>query len=175
MRFKYLFLLWLLSFMVGCVANETETVPEDANEAYYQSIKHLTGLQHQPRMQKADSAEVIFYDDPDGDPKRYTRFYKSFPTEDSSVIQALKASVDKHFVRIEYPRECRSEGKFYLFADGNPMQTVYFSNRGDSCSHLYFIADGWFFYMDMDSTTVNLINRLKQMATKPEVKDTEAN
>lgn len=172
MRFKLLLGVGLIALLASCGQAETQKEPLDANEAYYESIKHLTGLEHQPRMQKADSAEVIFYDNPDGDPKRYTRFYTSVPTNDSAVIAALKTSVDKHFVRIEYPRECRSEGKFHLFAEGNPMQTVYFSNRGDSCSYLYFIADGWFFYMDIDSTDNRLLNRLKSVATKPDTVET---
>jgi hypothetical protein len=157
-----------LAAITSCVNNESNTATVDANEAYYQSIKNLTGLKHQPRMQNADSTEVIFYDNPDGDPKRYTRFYKSISSNSNSLIKALKNSVNKHFVRIEYIRKCRSEGKFYLFAEGNPMQTVYFSNRGDSCSHLYFIADGWFFYMDMDPGTLQVLDSLKTIAKKPE-------
>jgi hypothetical protein len=156
-------------FLFSC-GNNTQQKPApviDANVAYYESIKHLTGLEFQPRIQKADSVQVLFYTDPDGDPKRYTRFYTWYPSADSNVVKNMKQSVDKHFERIEKVKDCRSEGKMHFFAEGNPMQTVYFSNRGDSCNHLYFIADGWFFYMPMDSSSANMLKALKLQSTEP--------
>lgn len=154
-------------FVSSCENNIKQNAPVDANQAYYESIKHLTGLAFQPRIQKADSVEIMFYDNPDGDPKRYTRFYKWFPTSDSDIVKVMKHSVDKHFTRIEKVKDCRSEGKMHFFAAGNPMQTVYFSNRGDSCNHLYFIADGWFFYMPMDSMTITKLKELKAQSVQP--------
>lgn len=158
--------------LIGCIVsscgNETkQKAPIDANQAYYESIKHMTGLAFQPRIQKADSVEIMFYDNPDGDAKKYTRFYKWFPSSDSSIVKEMKQSVDKHFERIEKVKDCRSEGKMHFFAEGNPMQTVYFSNRGDSCNHLYFIADGWFFYMPMDSSTALKLKELKALSLVP--------
>jgi hypothetical protein len=158
----------VISLLVSSCGNETaQKKPVDANQAYYESIKHMTGLAFQPRIQKADSVEIMFYDNPDGDPKRYTRYYKWFPSSDSNIVNDMKQSVDKHFERIERVKDCRSEGKMYFFAEGNPMQTVYFSNRGDSCNHLYFIADGWFFYMPMDSSTAGKLKELKARSLIP--------
>lgn len=158
----------LIGLLVSsCGNNTTQKAPVDANEAYYESIKHMTGLEFQPRIQKADSVEIMFYDNPDGDSKRYTRYYKWFPSSDSNIVMEMQQSVDKHFVRIEKVKDCRSEGKMHFFADGNPIQTVYFSNRGDSCNHLYFIADGWFFYMPMDSSTASALRKLKAKSLEP--------
>ena len=166
MHLRFIFFLSGIFFLGACQNRQAK--PVDANEAYYQSIKHMTGLEFQPRMQRADSVQVLFYDDPDGDPKRYTRFYSWFPSSDSDVVQSVKKSVDKHFIRIEKVKPCRSEGKIYLYQGDNPMQTIYFSNRGDTCNHLFFIADGWFFYMDMDSATARFLKDLKRQAVKPE-------
>jgi len=144
-----------------------EKVVEDANIAYYNSIKHLTGLQFQPRVQKGDSIQLVYYKNPDGEAKRYSRFYTEYNSADSVLINILKKSIDKHFIRIEKVKDCRNEGKFHFFKEGNPTQTVYFANRGDSCNHLYFIQDGWFFYMDMDSTTAQVLKSYKPMAKTP--------
>lgn len=165
--FFFIFLLctgWLV--FTGCKSNEPVPV-KDANIAYYDSIKHLTGLDFQPSIKEADSVQVLFYDNPDGDPRRYTRYYKWINSNDTGVVRAMKQSIDKSFERIEQVKDCRSEGKVYFFAGGNPIQTVYFSNRGDSCSHLYFIADGWFYYMKMDSSSAIMLKDLKAKSFKP--------
>jgi len=150
-----------IMLLMSCGTNSAKQEPVDANKVYFESIRHMTGLEFQPRIQQSDSVEVLFYTDPDGDPKRYTRFYTWLPSSDSSVVLPMKQSVDKHFERLEKVRNCRSEGKIHFFADGNPTQTVYFSNRGDTCNHLFFIADGWFFYMPMDSITAVKLKQLK--------------
>jgi hypothetical protein len=158
----------LLCFLIyACGENRVSKEPIDANAAYFNSIKHMTGLEFQPRIQQADSVQVLFYDNPDGDPKRYTRFYTWYPSSEPSVVTFMKSSVAKHFERIEKVKDCRSEGKIHFFAGENPMQTLYFSNRGDTCNHLYFIADGWFFYMPMDSSTALKLKELKTLAYEP--------
>ena len=158
--------------IAGCgadtsVESNSNAPVEDANVAYYNSIRHLTGLQFQPRVQKGDSIQIVYYKNPDGEAKRYSRFYTEYNSNDTALINALKKSIDKHFVRIEKVKDCRNEGKFHFFSAGNPMQTIYFANRGDSCNHLYFIQDGWFFYMDMDSATASLLKSYKPKAVTP--------
>jgi hypothetical protein len=160
-------LICLLGTSCGSNDKQQNSPVVDANQSYYESIRHMTGLEFQPRIQKGDSVEVIFYTDPDGDPKRYTRFYTLYSSTDTAMVVALKQSVNKHFERIERVKDCRSEGKVHFFANGNPTQTVYFSNRGDSCNHLYFIADGWFFYMSMDSSTSGRLSELKKKSIAP--------
>lgn len=140
----------------------------DANHAYYDSIKHLTGLEFDDRIQGADSAVFNFYDNPDGDAKRYTRFYRSYATGDSMILATLARAANRHFDRLEKIRDCRSQGKIFLFENGRPRQTLYFSNRGDTCNHLYFIKDGWFYYMPMDSAAAGLLKDLKANATRME-------
>ncbi len=166
-RFSVILIFLAPLFFASCQTEPQESPPVDANAAYFESIKHLTGLTFQPGIARADSVQVIFYTNPDGDAKRYTRFYTLLPSTDSLVVTAMKHSVDKHFERLEKIRDCRSQGKIYFFAEGNPVQTVYFSNRGDSCNHLYFIADGWFYYMPMDSSTALTLKALRADAAEP--------
>jgi len=168
--FKYHFLICLAACCIlACEPNIQKQEPIDANKAYYESIRHMTGLEFQPNIMQADSVEVLFYTNPDGDPGRYTRFYNRVPATDSGLVISMKQSINKHFERLEKVKDCRSEGKIHFFAAGNPVQTVYFSNRGDSCNHLYFIADGWFYYMPMDSSTAVGLRQLKVLSAAPKL------
>ena len=162
------FILLAICTVVLISCGNKQQRPVDANEAYYDSIKNLTGLQFDERLNHNDSAIFILYDNPDGEAKRYTRFYKEYNTADSSMIAVIENGCKKKFSRLEQIKSCRSEGKIHLFESGRPKQTLYFSNRGDNCNHLYFIKDGWFYYMDMDSATAGLIRQVRPLAIKPE-------
>lgn len=164
--------LLILSFSIFLIAcNDGQPKVQDANEAYYDSIKNLTGIEFDERLKSADSLIFNFYDNPDGDAKRYTRFYTEYATIDTVPLRIITEATNKKFTRLEQIKDCRSQGKIFLFENAKPKQTIYFSNRGDSCNHLYFIKDGWFYYMDMDSTTAHLLNTLKPMAKKPSGSD----
>jgi hypothetical protein len=163
---KYYLIVVLIGCLIACGTKQQK--PLDANEAYYESIKHLKAREFEQRFNNNDSAHFILYDNPDGDPKRYTRFYKEFGAKDTTMLQILAAGCNKSFIRLEKIKPCRSEGKIHFFEQGKPKQTLYFSNRGDSCNHLYFIKDGWFYYMDMDSTTSGLIKKIRPLVKKPE-------
>lgn len=160
------YLLCCLAFGWGACQNQSHP-RADANVAYYHSIKHLTGVEFDERLKLVDSLRFLFYDNPDGDEKRYTRFYAEYHTVDPSIIRVVQQAADKKFNRLERIRQCRSQGKIFLFEKGIPKQTLYFSNRGDSCSHVYFIKDGWFYYMEMDSATAKLLSLLRPVAQKP--------
>jgi hypothetical protein len=155
--------LFLLFF--SCQPFEKRTT--DANIAFYDSIKHLTGLEFQPVINEADSVQVWFYNNPDGDEKRYTRYYKWVVSGDQATVGIFKKSINKNFERLERKKDCRSEGKIFFYKNENPLQTVYFSNRGDSCNHFYFISDGWFYYMPMDSISANVLKEFKAAAIEP--------
>jgi hypothetical protein len=163
---KYFLIVVVIGCLIACGTKQQK--PVDANEAYYESIKSMTGAEFDERFNNNDSAHFILYDNPDGDPKRYTRFYKEFGTKDTAMLQILAAGYNKTFIRVEKIMPCRSEGKIHFFEKGNPKQTLYFSNRGDSCNHLYFIKDGWFYYMDMDSATSELLKDLRGLVKKPD-------
>ncbi len=126
-----------------------------------------TGFDAVPRLRETDSIQVLYYDDPDGDSVRYSRFYKYTITTDSLVIQQLLSGFEKSFNESLMTRACRSEGKMYLFADEREVKTIYFSTRCDSCCYLYFIRDGRFLYVDMNDTVRSVISKLKKESRKP--------
>jgi hypothetical protein len=164
---RVLFGFFLLLFACKNSSTNPPIKHLDANEAYYDSIKKFTGLEFDERLKESDSLVFFFYDNPDGDVKRYTRFYTQYSTIDSVSISVISQSANKKFIRLERIKDCRSQGKIFLFEKSRPKQVLYFSNRGDSCNHIYFIKDGWFYYMDMDSSTVSLLNEFKADAVKP--------
>jgi hypothetical protein len=129
------------------------------------TIKYVEGIDLQINMRETDSVQAIFYDDPDGDPERYTRFFKYTATTDTGFIRPLLRSIRQPFREYQAVKDCRSEGKAYLFKKGNdnPLQTIYFSTRCDSCCYVYFIKNGKFYYMNM---TDELAVQLQQARSK---------
>lgn len=109
------------------------------------------GLDLIPVVKQTDSVQILFYKDPDGDPKRYTRFFTHLSTTDSILTRTLLNSLDQSFQEYSQVKDCRSEGKMYLFKQGaeDPLQTIYFSTRCDSCCYVYYINNGLFYYMNM--------------------------
>lgn len=125
------------------------------------------GIDAEPRLTGTDSIQVLYYDDPDGDSLRYSRFFRYAVTADTGTIQQLISGLYSTYTDQLQPRACRSEGKMFLFAGEQEVKTVYFSTRCDSCCYLYFIKDGRFLYFPLDDTTRTLIRELKAKSLKP--------
>lgn len=132
------------------------------------TIRFFTGLDLQPQISKADSAQVLFYNNPYGDPDRYTRYFTLLSTKDSSLIHLVLKNLDKPFSEQQQVRNCRSEGKMYLFERGgiDPLQTIYFATSCDTCCYLYYIRNGSFYYFELDKATQNILLSNKTKAKK---------
>jgi hypothetical protein len=120
-----------------------------------------------PEFSEVDSIQIIYYDDPYGDPKRYSRFYSYVSTENSEVISTILSNFKKEFSLSSEVTKCHSEGKIYLFNRAEDIKTIYFSSRPDTCSFLYFIKDGMFFKFELDDTVRNTLALEKKYAIKP--------
>jgi hypothetical protein len=129
----------------------------------------LKAIDLQPEMRGTDSVQALFYNDPDGDPKRYTRFFKVASTIDTGVVSPVLRSLDQSFQEYENVKDCRSEGKIYLFKKGveDPLQTIYFSTRCDTCCYVYYIRNGRFYYMPMTTELDSTLKRIRQGAREP--------
>ena len=145
--------------MISCADDKKAPAKESPSE--YQPKK---GLEAEPAIQKTDSLQILFYDDPDGDSLRYARFYSYTTSKDSVVINALLKDLDKPFEQLNQVKKCRSEGKLYLFAEKEPLKTIYFSTRCDSCCYLYFIKDGAFLYFPLSKELNAILNEQKPQA-----------
>ncbi len=115
----------------------------------------------------ADSLQILYYDDPDGDSLRYSRFYSYVSTADTLVLNTLMSDLHRPFVETGERRQCRSEGKIYLYGDSEPLKTIYFSTRENGCRYLYLIRDGNFLYFDMGPETVRMLEQQQAGSIKP--------
>lgn len=127
------------------------------------------GMDLQPGMRTADSVQALFYKDPDGDPRRYTRFFTVASVTDSSLVQPVLRSLEQSFQEYASVKDCRSEGKLYLFKKGmeNPLQTIYFSSRCDTCCYVYYIRNGRFYYMPFTPELGSTLKNIRKAAREP--------
>lgn len=121
----------------------------------------------EPNLWKADSLQVLYYDNPEGDSLRYSRFFSYTATPDSNKINFLLNELDQRFVKQDNKKDCRSEGKLFLLNREEILKTIYFSTRGDSCSYMYFIKDGSFIYFPMPENARKFFRENKRFAKKP--------
>jgi hypothetical protein len=123
-----------------------------------------TGTTLEPRFLEMDSVAVLFYNDPFGeDAERYTRYYKTFTSNNDSIIDLLKANMAETFTE-DSLRNCRSEGKMYCFSKGKVIQTVYFNTRQNGCLQLYFINTARYYYFRPMPALVEQLAKVKSMA-----------
>jgi len=128
-----------------------------------------TGVDVDARFEQADSTVFVFYDDPfTQDSLRYTRYYKQYESTASSYIKPMQAALQLPFTRLEKVKPCRSEGKLWVFAKGKVFQTVYFAFTKSGCAFIYFIKDGFFYYMDIQQPFINTLLSAKTLAKAPE-------
>jgi hypothetical protein len=161
-------LLFVLLQSCGDAGKKKETKErENANGNSTEIRIANRGIDAEPRLLITDSVQVLYYDDPDGDSLRYSRYFRYAVTADTGTIKQLMSGFQKPFADQLQPRDCRSEGKMFLFAGEQEVKTVYFSTRCDTCCYLYFIKDGKFLYFHLDDTTRNIIRELKKESRKP--------
>ena len=128
-------------------------------------------------LRGADSVQILFFTDPYGkDSLRYTRFFKHYNTSDTAIVNPLLKNLDKLFVMRNEVMNCRSEGKLFFFKGEQELKTVYFNtganakadaSNNENCTFLYFIKDGGFYYLSIDTATIALLKSLKPKAVEP--------
>jgi hypothetical protein len=152
-------------FLAAC---NTEPKKTEAAKNQVDSTKFRTALDIEPDLRNTDSLEIVYYDNPDGDPERYTRFFKFTASSDSSDIATLVKNIDQPIVSTELGK-CRSQGKIFFRNQSDIINTLYFSTRGDSCSYLYYIKTGAYYYVKINKEAENVINRNRPFAKAPGV------
>jgi len=164
-HFFFLFVIVVMAYACSNASNsQTGSVDTAANDV---SLQQKTGKEVESKLWEADSLQILYYDNPDGDSLRYTRFFTYTTTTDTANIKQLLKEMEQPFEYRHDVRKCRSEGKIYFFNGENPLKTLYFSTRGDSCSYLYYISDGMFHYFPLSNETVSFLKQNKKAAIKP--------
>ena len=162
----YFFFSMFLFFSCSSVPDKTvDEIKVDSFGA--NEYKKKTGLETEPVIGKTDSLQLVYYDNPDGDSLRYSRFFTYVNTTDSVVINSLLHDLEQPFETVNEVKKCRSEGKIYLLGRQESLKTIYFSTRGDSCTYLYFIKDGAFFYFPLSENFKSILAIHRNKALKP--------
>jgi hypothetical protein len=125
----------------------------------------------EPKLRNIDSVQLLYFDDPNGDSLRYTRYYKYTNSSDSTVINPLKRGLHQSFTTEANTRECRSEGKIYAYGKGEVLKTLYFNTGEDSCGYIYLISNGAFMYMKMTPGVRSILRQQKAKAVVPTATD----
>lgn len=167
MRINDIFLLLLIFFLLACNSITGETKEDSPSAANPETKAPQTVRDIEPNLSKADSLQILYYDNPDGDSLRYTRFFKLAETTDTSQINTLLNELNQVHVQEPKVRPCRSEGKLFLLKGEDVLKTIYFSTRGDSCRYFYFIKEGTFIYFPLTEKAMRLLQQSKGMARKP--------
>lgn len=150
----------LLNSLQACepAANNTAATKEDS------IVLITTGLALEPGLAEADSVNILFYTNPfTAEKERYTRFYTSYQTAADTVLPLLKANLAQPFVE-DTLRDCRSEGKMFVYRKGKVAQTIYFTTQSPACTHLYFINTGRYYYFPFQKALQQRLKVLKTLA-----------
>jgi hypothetical protein len=159
-----LFFYLILLVLYSCKSRQQQKVATNSTVPGPANIIELD-----TRLQQADSVVLIFYRDPFGpDSLRYTRFYSQYNDADSGIVFSLKRNLQQAFTRLEKIKDCRSEGKIWVFSKGKIFQTVYFAFQKPACKFLYVIKDGWFYYVDVQPSFIDQLLQLKPLAKEIE-------
>lgn len=167
---KGILTFYLLLIFISCNNNNEGKITrtDSTNEFADTSFNELkSGLTIEPLLNQADNLQVLYYNNPDGDSLRYARFYKFLETNDSIMISQILRNLDQPANQRLAVNNCRSEGKIYILKNQEPLKTVYFSTRCDSCCYLYFIKDGAFFYFNLSNNLKITIQGKKAQSQDP--------
>lgn len=157
--------LGIASLLLSCNSNDKKQQSgSELTKDTTVNTTELTALDVEPKLRKADSLQILYYDDPDGDSLRYTRFFRYTITKDPATLNDLIGSLSNPVEKYNENKKCRSEGKIYVFdkQKEEPLKTIYFSTRCDTCCYLYYIKEGVFYY---SSLSINFKNKLKENKT----------
>lgn len=154
--------LGIASVLLSCNSNEKkQQTGSELTKDTTVKTSVPTGLDLEPKLRKADSLQILYYDNPDGDSLRYTRFFQYIVTKDPTTINELLGNLSKPVEQRSEIKKCRSEGKIYIFGNQTeePLKTIFFSTRCDTCCYLYYIKEGIFYYSPL---SINFKNKLKE-------------
>ncbi|QGW27180.1 hypothetical protein [Phnomibacter ginsenosidimutans] len=159
--FDYTLLLMVACLLVACQSNQRTNTATTAKDS---TVLITTGLGLEPDLAAADSISILFYKHPFTDDKeQYTRFYTSYQTTTDTVLTLLKENMAQPFTE-DSLRDCRSEGKMFVYSKGKVAQTIYFTTQSAACTHLYFINTGRYYYFPFQAVLQQRLIALKTLA-----------
>ena len=164
---KKIFLLLIPVVMINSCISTGNKDAEPTTGNKLDSVVFNTGIDIIPDIRNMDSLQILFYDNPDSDSLRYDRYFTYVSLNDTSFINTLLENLAKPFQQYDAVKKCRSEGKMYIYSNGRPINTVYFSTRCDKCCYLYYIHHGRFYYIEITNEIIQELKRHRQNAKTP--------
>lgn len=168
MNFRNVIWLLICAGLFACCNNSKKKQSAAASSIDSVGNYPKNGIETEPLLQQADSLQILYYDNPDGDSIRYTRFYQYTATKDTSTINWLLDNLNLPVKQQSVVKNCRSEGKIYVFGKREePIKTIYFSTRCDTCCYLYFIKEGAFYYSALSENFKDKLKKNKLLSRTP--------
>jgi hypothetical protein len=141
--------LFLILFIIFCGCNDDLQLASSPEKDSSFSEDVLSASRLIPGLSNIDSMQVVFFNDPFGDSIKYTRYFQFSEMRDEASVNTILQQMEMPLVLRTIRDTCRSDGKIFLLAKGDPVKTIYFTNRCGECCHLYFIKDGIFYYQPL--------------------------
>lgn len=165
--------LFFLFYLVSCNNQNAGNIKKGDKDSSNipETVLLRTGLQVEPLLLKADSLQVLYFDEPYGDSLRYTRFFRYVTIKDTLLVKKFIHEFDKIY-RDTYivDKECRSEGKIIAYTGSEPVKTIFFATgefKRTPCKYLYFIKNGIFYYFPVSDDFASVINEYKRRSKAP--------
>lgn len=166
---KFTLPVFIFCIMITVSCDDQSTPEKNVLEPYGQNVTDSARAlsQIEPALLAADSLQILYYDDPDGDSLRYSRYFRYTIATDTVVINALKEDFKQQSEMQNALRNCRAEGKIYLYGKGKELKTVYFSGKPGACGFLYIIRNGNFYYVSLGKSFKNILQQQREMSVNP--------
>ena len=150
MRYGFL-LLMTVCFLYACQSNDKKnTALENSADSLVVDLHPL------PEIKKVDSIDMHFFPDIN-DQKIYTRLGMN----DSTFIHQITFNEMMNAFAVNPP--CEYDTKFFCFADGQVVKTLYVAAQKDSCHYIGYIKSGGVAVkIKLSDSTASLINAFRK-------------
>ena len=165
--FKYFFFFFALMIM-GCQANNSND-QSASSKSQTKNLSIATSI-----LKDIDSLQILYYDDPNGDSLRYSRFYRFISLSDSITINQLQKNLSQPFETLPGKKDCRSDGKIYAYGQSEVVKTIYFNTTKSNCKYLYYIQNGSFIYFKLDEALKVILINYKKNAIAPQATSSDS-
>ena len=147
--FSYLFVLFM-----GFGSCQSDTHDTEKNKK-----SNLADTIVLPEIKDADSATIIYYNNPPND-----RFFKVVKGKKPAGLEIIIKDVNETSQKVSQAT-CLSFGKIYFYKGTEQVYIIYFSDK--KCSKLAFIKNGVRYESKMSEASSQLLEEWKAKATEP--------
>lgn len=147
----FLSLFIVVCFLYACESNgKTDAIENNSSDSLVADLHPL------PEIKKVDSIDMHFFPDIN-DQKVYTRA----GINDTAFIHTITFNEMKNAFAVNPP--CEYDTKFFCFANGQIVKTLYVAAQKDSCHYIGYIKSGGVAVkINMSDSATAMINALRK-------------